>query len=86
MSNVDNRCLEVLVKPLQFGSHLYPQLRVKVGERFVEEEDFWVSNNRSPDCDPLSLTTGKLLWLSIQQLLYPKNTCRFCYPLLDLRL
>ena len=44
----------------QFQAHLHAQFRVKIGERFVEQENFGLAHERPADRDPLALAAREL--------------------------
>src|SRR5262249_38255292 len=48
-------------------AHLYTQLGIEIGKRFVEQEDLGVADDRAPHCYPLTLTAGELARLAVEQ-------------------
>src|SRR5690349_1910701 len=55
------------VKFCDFATELCTMLRIKVAERFVEEEDRGIADNRPRERHALALTAGELCGLSIEQ-------------------
>ena len=55
--DIDHRGLQIIVELRNLDAHLDAQFGVKVGERFVEEEDFRLSHDRPTDRDSLTLAT-----------------------------
>ena len=59
-----------------FRSHLNTKFRVEVGERFVHKEYFGVFYSCSAERNSLSLTSRKVLRLSVSVFFEPKNVYR----------
>src|SRR3546814_14386230 len=57
----------LLVDALDLGAHLDAQLRVEVGQGFVEQEDLGVAHDGAPHGDALALPPGELLRLAVEQ-------------------
>ena len=53
--DVDHGLAQLLVQPLDLAAHLVAQLRVEVGQRFVEEVQPRVAHDGAADRDPLQL-------------------------------
>ena len=83
VGDVNHRRLKPLMEPRDFGPHLDPHLGVEVRERFVEEENLRLADDRAPDCDSLPLTAGERFRLAIEQRLDPENAGGVDYPFLD---
>jgi hypothetical protein len=79
VGNVDEGGLEVLVQLADFRSHLNPQLCIEVGKRLVHEEYFWFTNDSTSQRNTLSLTAGKSLRLSVEQMLDVQNSGSFMH-------
>ena len=58
--HVDRRDAEPVLQPLQLRSHLDAELRVEVGERFVEQEHLGLAHQRPAHRDALPLPAGQL--------------------------
>ena len=41
MCDVDDGGIESVVQPTNLHPHLHTQLRIKIAQRFIKEEDFW---------------------------------------------
>ena len=67
MCNVNEGGAESLMKLSDLGSHLCTELSVQVGERLVKQEDLRVTDDSTAESNTLSLTTGKSLRLSVEQ-------------------
>ena len=66
------------------GSHLCTQLSVQVGKRFVKQEDLRITDNSTAQGNTLSLTTGKSLRLSVQQVRDVEDSGSLFHTTLDL--
>ena len=58
--DVDRRAPETLVQRLDLGAHLDPELRIEVRERFVEQEQFRLPDERPAHRHPLALAAREL--------------------------
>ena len=67
VGNVDEGGAEAEVELGQLGSHLGTELRVQVGQRFVQKEDLRFTDNRTAQRNTLTLTTGQSLRLTVEQ-------------------
>jgi len=67
MGDEDGGDAETVVKLSDLDAHLNPQLRVEIGERFVEEEDFRLADHGPGHRDPLPLPARKLPRLAVQE-------------------
>ncbi|MNY06885.1 hypothetical protein D3C86_1396650 [compost metagenome] len=56
------------MQPRYLDAHLYPQLRIEVGERLVEQENLRFTHDGAADGDTLPLAAGKLLRPALHQL------------------
>jgi hypothetical protein len=45
------------VQALDLDPHLVAELRVEVGKRFVEQEEFWIAHDGAADGDALALAS-----------------------------
>ena len=68
----------------KLGSHLCTQLSVQVGQRLVEKEYLRITNDRTTQCNTLSLTAGESLRLSVEQVSDVEDLSSFLNELLDL--
>ena len=66
VGDVDGRRAERFVEFDDFGTHLDTEFRVEVGQRFVHQEDFRVTDDGTAEGDTLTLTTRKGLWLTVE--------------------
>src|ERR1700688_75921 len=57
---VDHRDPGRVVQPANLEAHRLAQVRVEVGERFVEEKDVRLDDDRARQCDALLLAAGEL--------------------------
>lgn len=60
MCNDDRRDAQPLLKQFEFHLHLFAKLRVKSGERLVEQEEPRIERQRACDCYTLPLPAGQL--------------------------
>ena len=58
------------------STHLNTELGIEVGQRFVHQEDLRLTNNSTAQSNTLTLTTGKSLRLTVEQLLDRKDLGR----------
>ena len=63
MGHVDERDADLLLEPFQQALHLSAKLEVERPERFVEEQDLRLENERSGKRDTLLLAPRELTWL-----------------------
>ena len=66
--------------------HLDPQRGIQVGERLVKQEHLRLLHDGATDGDPLTLTTGERLGLSVQQRLETQDLGGAHHPLVDVLL
>ena len=69
VGNVDEGGLQTLVQLGDLGAHLRAQLRVQVGQRFVQQEDLRLTDDGAAQGDTLTLTAGQSLRLAVEQVL-----------------
>ena len=55
------------MQPLDLAAHLVAQLRVEIGERFVEQEELRVAHDSAADGDPLALPARKLARIAFKK-------------------
>ena len=84
MCYIDKCSTQLLVQLGDLSSHLCTQLSVQVGQRLVKQEYLRITNDRTTQCNTLSLTTGHCLRLTIQQVAQIQNLCSFFYLASDL--
>ena len=75
--HIDNRRLQVLMEPLDFGPHLRAQLGVEIGERFVHQEYRGVANEGAAQGHALLLSARELTRPALEQV----RSCRARVPL-----
>ena len=56
---VDNRHAELSVQPLELDAHVVPELGVKIGERFVEQQNLGRPDQRAAKRNALLLASRK---------------------------
>ena len=71
--DVDHRRLQPLMQFGDLGPHLHPHLGVEIRERFVEEENLRLADNRAADRDPLALAAGERFRFALEQMFDPEN-------------
>ena len=86
VSNVNEGGCKSVMKFGYFGSHLSAEFRVEVGKGFVEKEYLRFADDRSSERDPLSLTAGKSLRLSLEITFKTEDSCGSSYFFVDFRL
>ena len=74
--------MELFELPAQFGT----QFGIQVGKRLVEQEYSGLAHERPPDGDTLTLPTGKIGWLALQQLGQVQHAGRSRHSCRDFRL
>ena len=84
MGNIDECCLQPLMKLGDFGTHRDTQLGVQVGQRFVEKEYFGLTDDCAPQSDTLPLAAGQSLRFPVQQVSDIKDLRGFFHAALDL--
>ena len=67
MGHVDDRRVEILVEPLDLGSHLHAQLGIEVGQRLVHQEDGGIADQRAAERDALLLAARQLPGLALEK-------------------
>ena len=77
MGNINNRRLQSLMQFGNLNSHLHTQFRIQIRKRFIHQEYFRFTNNRTPHSHTLSLTTGQKLRFSVEKMFNIKNSCSF---------
>ena len=65
--NVDHCGVESVVQATDLHPHLHAQLRIEVAQRFIEQEDFGMSDDRSTNGDALAFTTREVLRFTVQK-------------------
>src|SRR5215471_2095829 len=80
MGHVNHRGIETVVQFDKLGPHVDAQFGIEVTQRLIKEEDLWLPYNGSPHGDTLSLTTGELLGLAVQQIANAENVRRSFDP------
>jgi len=86
VGNIDEGGLQALMELGDLSSHLNAQLGVEVGKRFVHKEDLGLTNDGAAERNALSLTTGKSLGLTVEQVLDVEDAGSFLNALVDLGL
>ena len=57
MGHVNRGDLQFMLQMFQLGTHVDPQFRVEIGERFVHQENGWSPHDGSCQSNPLALTS-----------------------------
>ena len=73
------------MQTFDLSSHLDAQLGIKIRERFVQQQYARLAHERSAERDALSLSTGKLAGLALQQRLEIEHRRGLVYTSVDLR-
>ena len=60
MGHVDGRDAPLALQALDFGAHLFAQLRIEIPQRFVEQQQLWLTHQGAGQGQALLLTTGQL--------------------------
>ena len=68
VGDVDRRRLQPLVQGLDLGAHRHAQLGVEVAQRFVEQKDLRIAQDRAPHRDALALPARELARMPVEQL------------------
>ena len=61
MGDVDGGDAELLLDAPELELHVFAQLAIEGGERFIEEEEIGLEHEGAGDRDPLLLAAGELL-------------------------
>ena len=69
VGDVYGRDAETALQPQDLGAHLAAQLRVEVGQRFVEQERVGLADDGPAHRHPLALAAGELRRLAVEVLL-----------------
>ena len=67
VGHVNHRGLQITMKLRDLDAHLHAQLRVKIGKRFIKEEDLRLTDNSATNRHALTLTAGELLWAALEE-------------------
>ena len=86
MGHIDHGRAQRLVQTCDLEPHLHAQGRIKVGQRFVEQESLRLPHDRAADGHALALSTRKGLWPPLQVIVELENLGRLGHLALDLRL
>ena len=76
MGDIDHCCIEVLMQARYLKTHLNAKFCIQIGQRFIEEENLRLADNRPANGNTLSLPSGQSLRLTLQQIVKPKNVGR----------
>ena len=68
MCYIDDGGAQSLMQLGNLNTHLYTQLSIQVGQRLVHQEYLRITNDCTTHSNTLSLSTGKSLWLTVQQM------------------
>ena len=63
---IDNGHAELAVQALQFGAHVMAQLGVKIGERFIKQQDFRLADQRTAKGNALLLAARQGVGLALK--------------------
>ncbi len=83
VGHVDEGGLQLLVQLADVGAGFHAQLGIQVGERLIEEENFWLAHDGPTDSHTLALATGELAGLAVEQVFDAQDLSRILNPLLD---
>ena len=86
MRHIDDGGLQPGVEAQNLSACLHAELRVKVGEGLVHQEDGRLAHDRAPEGNTLSLTAGELLRLAGEELGQVENRGRLVDAALNLAL
>jgi hypothetical protein len=71
--DVDGGDAKVLLERLDLVPHLLADPRVKIGERFVEQQDLWVDRQRPAERDALALAAGEGRHVALAEPVKPQH-------------
>ena len=74
MRNEEVRQIKLLLQSLQQIEYLRAHGDIKCGHRFVENNKFWIDCQSARYCNTLSLSTTKLVWITLCPFLCVWNT------------
>ena len=83
--DVDDRRLEPLVEPGDFGPHLHAELGVEIRQRLVEQKHLRLADDRPAERDALPLAAGELARSAVEQRFDREDLGRFADAAFDLR-
>ena len=84
MCNINCSCSHLTMKSADLCSHTDTEFRIQVGKRLIHQEYFLIFYDGTTKCNPLSLSTGKILRFSVTKFLQSQNINRPVYFFLDL--
>ena len=67
VGNIDEGGVQALVQLADFNTHLDTELGVEVGQRFVHQEDFRITDDGTAEGNALALAAGEGLRFSLEQ-------------------
>ena len=73
MADVQHRDVEFVVQALQIRQDFTFALSVQRGQRFIHQQQFGAGEQRARNADPLALTAGEIVRVSVQQLPDPQQ-------------
>ena len=76
----------LLLNALKLNPHILTQVCVESGERFVQQEDIGLNDDRAGEGDPLLLTAGQLSGVSVSDIGQLDKFQHIFDPLCDIRL
>ena len=68
MRHINGGFSQALVQHCQLGAHVSAQLGIQVGERLIEQEHRRLPHDRTANRNPLTLASGELFGLALQQM------------------
>ena len=83
VSNINEGCLQSLMQLGDLSTHGNTQLGVQVGQRFVKQENFGLTNDCAAESNTLALTAGQGLGFTGQKMSNVQDFCSFFNAALD---
>ena len=84
MGDIDKCGLQTFVKCCDLTSHLCTKLGVQIGQRLIQQEYSRLTHHSTSQSHTLALTSGQLLWFSLQIFFQSQDFC--CFPYLFINL
>ena len=82
--DVDHRLAQLLVQPFDLAAHLVAQLRIQVGQWFVEEVQARIAHHCAADCHALQLAARELARVAVEQVVDREHARGLAHLAIDL--
>ena len=86
MRDMNHRGTQLPMQSPQFGTHLATQLGIQIRQRFIQQEDARIANDRTAKGHTLSLSTREFAWMTTQEILETEHIGRSSDSIVDVLL